>query len=115
MPCATYDLSNFGSDQVNDLRPGQWLTFSRAQLADLNSAADAGTAQFIAQGNIYNALLYNGDVRSLVNNVTTGSGNDTIMGNSAKNKIVAGAGDDVIDGGGGHDVERRRRRPTPST
>ena len=36
---ATYDLSNFGEDQVDDLRPGHWLTFSQAQIADLNNEA----------------------------------------------------------------------------
>ena len=35
---ATYDLSNFSQDQVDDLRPGHWLTFSNDQLADLNVA-----------------------------------------------------------------------------
>ncbi len=101
---ATYDLSNFAGNQVADLQPGHWLTFSGAQLADLNDAAAAGTAQFMAQGNIYNALLYNGDTRSLVSNVITGSGNDTIIGNAANNRITAGAGNDTIDGGGGEDT-----------
>ena len=36
------------------------------QLADLNSNAAAGTPQFHAQGNIYNALLYNGDRARLI-------------------------------------------------
>ena len=35
---ATYDLSAFSQDQVDDLRPGHWLTFSNDQLADLNPA-----------------------------------------------------------------------------
>ena len=107
---ATYDLSNFVDNQVADLRPGHWSTFSQAQLADLNSNADAGTPQFKAQGNVYNALLYNGNTHSLVNNIVTGSGNDRVTGNAANNKITAGAGDDVIDGDGGHDIDQRRRR-----
>jgi Ca2+-binding RTX toxin-like protein len=101
---ATYDLSNFVDNQVADLRPGHWSTFSQAQLADLNSNAAAGTPQFKALGNVYNALLYNGNTHSLVNNITTGSGNDKITGNAANNKVSAGAGDDVIDGDGGHDI-----------
>ena len=40
---ATYDLSNFAQDQIDDLRPGHWLNFSNDQLADLNSA-DPGAA-----------------------------------------------------------------------
>jgi serralysin len=47
------------------------------QLADLNNAVDAGTAGYIAQGNVYNALLYHGDLRSAVANLITGIGNDT--------------------------------------
>jgi serralysin len=100
----TYDFSNFAQNQVADLRPGQWSLFARDKLADLNSAAAADTPQFKAQGNIYNALLHNGDTRSQVGNIITGSGNDTITGNGANNRITAGAGNDTIDGGGGRDV-----------
>ena len=54
-----------GQDQVDDLRPGHWSEL----LADASSPTStatplAGTPQFKAQGNIYNALLYNGDMRS---------------------------------------------------
>ncbi len=46
----TYDLSNFSDNQVDDLRPGHWLTFSHSQLADLNNQAAPGTAQFQGAG-----------------------------------------------------------------
>ncbi len=36
---ATYDLSNYTRDQVDDLRPGRFLKFSDGQLADLNNQA----------------------------------------------------------------------------
>ncbi|TDT99814.1 serralysin [Azorhizobium sp. AG788] len=101
---ATYDLSAFNEDQVDDLRPGQWLTFSKAQIADLNNEAAAGTAQYQAQGNIYNALLYHGDARSLISNIITGNGNDKITGNDGNNVISAGAGNDWISGGNGNDI-----------
>ncbi|TCT03242.1 DUF4114 domain-containing protein [Aquabacter spiritensis] len=100
----TYDLSAFGDDQVNDLRPGYWLTFSYAQLADLNNAAPQGTLAYRAQGNIYNALLYEGDARSMISNLITGSGNDTITGNDLGNLLIANAGADTIFGGAGDDV-----------
>jgi Domain of unknown function (DUF4114)/RTX calcium-binding nonapeptide repeat (4 copies)/Metallo-peptidase family M12B Reprolysin-like len=109
----TYDLSTFGGNQVDDLRPGHWLTFSQAQLADLNNAVAAGTAEFMAKGNIYNALLYHDDLRSEVSNLITGDGNDTLIGNQVDNFlsakggndiIVAGAGNDVISGGAGLDT-----------
>jgi serralysin len=101
---ATYDLSNFNEDQLADLRPGQWLRFSASQIADLNNEAPEGTVEYQAQGNIYNALLYQGDARSLVANLITGSGNDLLIGNDADNGLSAGAGDDTIDGGLGDDT-----------
>ncbi len=40
-----------------------------------------------------------------MSNITTGSGNDKITAqHAANNKITAGAGSDVIDGDGGHDI-----------
>jgi hypothetical protein len=45
-----------------------------------------------APGNVATALLYNGDVHSLIENAIAGAGNDTFAGNRVNN---------VIDGGGG--------------
>lgn len=101
---ATYDLSNFNEDQLADLRPGQWLRFSDGQIADLDNQAPEGTAEYQAQGNIYNALLYQGDMRSLISNLITGSGDDRLIGNDADNRLSAGAGNDTIDGGLGDDT-----------
>ena len=97
----TYDVSNFSDNGLLDLRPGFYLHFSDAQIADLNSTAAAGTAQYQARGNIYNALTFNGDKRSLVANIKSGSGNDTITGNDADNIINPGAGNNRVDGGAG--------------
>jgi hypothetical protein len=101
---ATFNLSNFTQDQVDDLRPGHWLTFSNRQLADLNSDEPEETAGFIAQGNIYNALLYKGDLRSAIANLTTGSGNDTLIGNDRDNVLRAGDGTDIIVTSAGNDT-----------
>ena len=100
----TYDLSNFNNDQYDDLRPGQWLRFSPDQLADLNSAAPAGTPQYQAQGNVYNALLYQGDTRSEIGTLIAGAGNDTIIGNDLANTLWGNDGNDTIDGGIGDDI-----------
>jgi hypothetical protein len=108
----TYDLSNFGGNQVDDLRPGDWLTFSKLQLADLNNDAPAGTPQFQAQGNTYNALLYHGDTDSEISTLIAGNGNneiigndvnDTLKGGTGHDTIIAGSGDDIITGGPGSD------------
>ena len=99
---STYDLSNFSQNQVDDMRPGHWMTFSNGQLAQLNSA-DPNNSLYLARGNIYNALLYNNDLSSEISNLKTGSGNDTITGNDKGNHIDAGAGNDKIFGGSGDD------------
>jgi hypothetical protein len=99
---ATYILDNFAQDQVSDLRPGHWLTFSNRQLADLNVADQS--PQFKALGNVYNALLHKDDLRSAIANLTTGSGNDTLIGNDRDNVLKAGAGTDIIVTSGGNDT-----------
>ena len=90
---STYDLSNFSQNQVDDMNPGGWMDFSTSQLADLNAFAPSKPqGEIFARADVYNALEYNGDSRSLIDNIITGSGNDTIIGNAANN---------VVDGGGG--------------
>ena len=125
---ATYDLSNFTDNQLDNMNPGQWMMFSAAQLALLDSQAGApqyapshtyyalfsmfsSGAQVVdsrplieqsyAQGNVYNTLLFNGQTVSEISNLTAGSGNDTITGNDLGNVIHGGDGDDTISGGGG--------------
>ena len=100
---ATYDLSNFAQDQVDDMNPGGWMSFSTAQLAHLNAHAPSRTSDIHALGNIYNALPADGDMRSLITNLVSGAGNDTITGNAAGNDIRTGAGNDKAGGGDGND------------
>ena len=68
--------------------------------------ADGRTsAGFTIAGDIRNVL---GDVGTehgvIIENVRTGSGNDTIMGNAADNTFTGGGGDDTEDGGDGTDT-----------
>jgi serralysin len=100
---ATYDLHNFNQDQIDDLRPGHWLTFSNEQLADLNNQQPNDPA-FKAQGNVYNALLYNGDLHSAIADLITGAGNDTLIGNDRDNKLFGGDGNDILVANGGNDL-----------
>ena len=51
-----------------------------AQLAVLNTDP-ADIVQ--ARGNVFNALQFQGDTRSLIENAVGGSGNDHLVGNSA--------------------------------
>jgi serralysin len=97
----TYDFSNYSTDLNVDLRPGQWTTTSTAQLAKLHYDGSQ-----VAAGNIANALLFNGDQRSLIENAKGGSGDDVIRGNQADNKLWGGRGDDLLIGGAGDDILR---------
>jgi serralysin len=93
----TYDLSNYTTNLTINLNPGASSVFSSTQLAYLGNG-------HYAAGNVYNAYLYNGDTRSLIDNATGGSGNDTIIGNAIANVLNGGSGNDTITGGGGNDT-----------
>lgn len=101
----TYDLSAYTTGVSINLLPGEWTKTSDAQIADLG-ASDA-------RGNIANALLFNGDQRSLIENANGGSGNDTIIGNVLDNvlrgndgndSLVGSEGKDTLEGGAGNDT-----------
>jgi Ca2+-binding RTX toxin-like protein len=85
----TYDMSNYGFGVRIDLRPGEWSRTSTVQLANLGEG-------HIARGNIANALLYNGDTRSLIENAIGGGGGDRLIANQAANKLTGNAGADVF-------------------
>jgi len=95
----TFNLSNYTTNLRIDLSPGGHSTFSDAQLANLGGGSSGG----FASGNVYNTLLYQGDTRSLIENVEGGSGNDTIRGNEASNAFSGNGGDDILKGAGGAD------------
>jgi serralysin len=92
----TFNLSAYKTDMTVNLGPGEFSVFDIAQLAQL----DAGQP---AQGNIYNALLYEGNTASLIENVIAGTGDDDVHGNVADNRVFGGAGADDIYGYGGRD------------
>jgi VCBS repeat-containing protein len=93
----TYDFSNYATNISVNLQPGSWTTASTAQLASLGSG-------HYAAGNIANALLYNNNPASLIENVVGGTGTDTLTGNSASNNLAGGAGNDTLDGSSGSDT-----------
>ncbi len=93
----TYDFSAYATGVKVDLAPGAWSTASTAQLAYLGSGK-------VARGNIANALLYQNNTVSLIENATGGSGNDVIVGNQAANTLRGGDGKDSLDGQTGNDT-----------
>jgi len=96
----TYDFSNYTTNLSIDLSPGGWSdldvggNFQRAYLGDGH----------YARGQVFNALQYNGDARSLIENAKGGTGADSIFGNTANNTLWAGDGNDTLKGAGGSDV-----------
>jgi serralysin len=95
----TYDLSNYSGNVRINLAPGAWTVTSTAQLAKLHYDGSK-----VAVGNVANALLHKGDLRSLIENATGGLGHDQIIGNQGANVLNGGAGRDLLVGAGGQDV-----------
>lgn len=95
----TYDFSRYTTNLSVNLNPGAWTTTSTAQLAKLYYNGSQ-----IADGNIANALLYKGDLRSLIENAKGGSGHDLITGNQADNSLWGNAGNDQLYGNNGNDI-----------
>jgi len=96
----TYDLSNYATDLAIDLAPGGHSTFSAEQLAFLGGGGNGG----YARGNVFNALQYHGDPRSLIENAFGGTGDDLMLGNAAANQLRGNAGADELHGGEGGDT-----------
>lgn len=105
----TYDFSNYKTRLSIDLDPGSY--------SDLDVGGNAQRAYLgggvYARGHVFNALQYNGDARSLIENAIGGSAADTLNGNRADNRLegrggndrlIGGAGDDTLTGGTGADA-----------
>src|SRR3954471_10352222 len=93
----TYDLSNYTTAVSINLNPGASSITSSTQLAYLGNG-------HYAQGNIFNAYLYNNDARSYIDNAVGGAGNDSLTGNVIANTLTGGGGNDTLVGGGGNDT-----------
>lgn len=95
-----YDMSNYTNNVTINLNPGLWSVTSAGQLANL----DRFNPGHYAQGNVYNALQFGSDTRSLIENAFGGSGNDTIDGNAANNVLRGNGGNDILYGATGIDI-----------
>jgi serralysin len=92
-----YDLSSYTSNVIINLNPGASSNFNSGQLAQLGGASTVTTADdHYASGNVYNALLYQGNTASLIESAVGGSGNDTFIGNSVSNGFTGGLGSDTV-------------------
>jgi serralysin len=96
----TYDFSNYTTNLYVDLSPGGW---SDLDTSTNYQAANLGNGNY-ARGQVFNALEYNNDTRSLIENASGGSGHDIIVGNSANNFLSGNDGYDYLYGGYGDDI-----------
>jgi serralysin len=94
----TYDFSNYHSKLVIRLDPGSWSLTSKAQLAILDE-----DGHHRARANIFNALLHDGDMRSLIENAKGGTASDRLIGNQADNELTGNGGHDTLSGRDGSD------------
>ena len=93
----TYDLSAYQTGLTLRLAPGAASVFGPSQRAALGDG-------ITAKGNIYNALLHDGDPRALIENARGGAGDDSLRGNAADNRLKGNAGDDRLMGLKGSDT-----------
>jgi len=98
----TYDFSNYRSDLSVDLAPGGW---SDLDVEGTNQRAYLGNGNY-ARAHVFNALLSDGDTRSLIENAYGGSGDDALSGNSADNYLRGRRGNDSLFGADGNDTLR---------
>ena len=100
-----YDFSNYTTKLNIDLTPGGWSdvdTESNFQAAYLGDG-HLGDGHY-ARGQVYNALLYQDDQNSYIEDAYGGSNDDIITGNLIDNRILGGAGNDTIYGKEGFDT-----------
>lgn len=95
----TYSFTNYTTELSIDLQPGAWTTTSQEQRAKLHWDGSR-----LASGNIANALLYQGNTLSLIENASGGSASDVIKGNVTHNTLRGNGGDDKLYGQSGDDV-----------
>ncbi|QNM83881.1 pre-peptidase C-terminal domain-containing protein [Sphingomonas sabuli] len=87
-----------GTDTFNFANYG--LTASQS----LNINIGAGAGIYLPNGTIYNSLLFDDDVRSLIENVIGSVNRDNITGNQADNRLDGRVGDDILSGEAGNDT-----------
>ncbi len=95
----TYNFSNYATKLKVNLEPGSWSLIATNQLATLNTDDNIK-----ARANVFNALLHEEDLRSLIENAIGGSNNDSISGNVGANALAGSGGNDKLRGVDGNDT-----------
>ena len=90
----TIDITNFSTNCVIDLIPGNYSSIRFPKPADTGGQ----TATYDGTNNL--GIAYN----CYIENVKCGTGNDQIVGNDFANELDGGDGNDTLDGGDGIDT-----------
>ena len=86
----TYDMSNYGDPVTDRSEAGRMVDdLGGAQIANLGDNNSA-------RGNVANALLYQGNAASLIENAVGGSGSDMLIANQVANRLTGGATGDTF-------------------
>jgi len=85
----TYDLSNYTVATNINLRPGEWSMFDPVQRANL------GDGRY-ARGEVANALMFEGNTDSLIENAIGGLGVDSFTANQVANQFRGNGGADIF-------------------
>ncbi|SEW09656.1 serralysin [Cognatiyoonia koreensis] len=96
------DLSNADRGVNIDLAPGAFISLGDGMHASQGRDADGN--RLYAEGNIANAFLYRGDLRSILENAQGGRFNDTLSGNQVANRLTGNNGNDTVFGLEGRDI-----------
>lgn len=102
----TYDFSNYTKSLAVDLSPGGHTELDangNAQRAKLEFGYNGADVVY-ARGHVFNAMQYEDDVRSLIENAIGGSGNDSFKGNAADNRLEGRGGNDSFEDSAGDDT-----------
>lgn len=97
----TQDFSDYSTALKIDLNPGEYSDLDR--FGNSQRALLGETESVYARGHVFNALQFDADPRSLIENAIGGTGNDIIKGNLAANRLEGGDGNDWLNGAAGSD------------
>lgn len=100
------DLSQYSTSIAANLNAGGAISLDTDSFAQTSVLGGTNASPIYASANIYMSLLYGGNTQSLIENITTGSGDDVITGNEADNILTPAAGVNIVDGGDGEDTVR---------
>jgi serralysin len=95
-----YNLQNYTTNLYLNLNPGWFIDFSSGTNFQNAHLGDG----YYARGNVFNALQWGSDTRSLIENAWGGTGNDRMIGNVVGNYLWGNSGDDTLEGGAGNDT-----------